>query len=59
VSSELVLALMDGDLDALDGRGGDVGVSHAHLQLSVVQSRQGQANGVGVENGVNIGDFQP
>lgn len=47
---ELVLALVDGNLDALDGRGGDVGVPHAHLQLPPCQPRQGQAHCVGIQH---------
>lgn len=47
---ELVLALVDGDLDALDGRGGDVGVAHTHLQLPPRQPRQRQAHRVGIQH---------
>jgi len=47
---ELVLALVDGDLDALDGRGGDVRVAHAHLQLPPRQPGQGQADCVGIQH---------
>lgn len=47
---ELVLALVDGDLDALDGRGRHVGVAHAHLQLPPRQPRQRQAHRVGVQH---------
>lgn len=41
---------MDGNLDALYGRGGDVGVAHAHLQLPPRQPRQGQAHRVGIQH---------
>ena len=40
VTSELVLALVDGDLDALDGGGRDVRVAHADVLLAAVQARQ-------------------
>lgn len=39
VPSELMLALVDGDLDSLDGRGRHVRVAHAHLQLTPGQAR--------------------
>lgn len=50
MAAELVLALMDSDLDALDGGGRDVGISHAHVQLLPGQTREGQAHGVGIQN---------
>lgn len=46
---ELMLALVDGDLDALDSRGGHVRVTHAHLHLPPAQAGQCQAHCVGVE----------
>ena len=58
VTSELVLALVDGDLDALDGGGGDVRVAHADVLLAAVQAGQRQADGVGVEDGVDVGQLQ-
>lgn len=47
---ELMLALMDGDLDALDSRGGHVRVTHTHLHLPPAQARQCQTHCVGVEH---------
>lgn len=47
---ELVLAFVNGNLYALDGRGGDIRVAHTHLQLPPRQPRQGQAHRVGVQH---------
>lgn len=47
---ELVLALVDGDLDALDGRGSHIGVTHTHFHLPPAQARQCQAHCVGIEH---------
>lgn len=47
---ELVLALMDGNLDPLDGRGSDIRVAHTHLQLPPCQPWQGQAHRVGIQH---------
>ena len=58
VTSELVLALVDGDLDALDGGGRDVRVAHADVLLPAVQARQREADRVGVEDGVDVGQLQ-
>lgn len=58
MTSELVLALVNGDLDALDGRGGHIWVPHAHLQLSPVQARECQTHGIGVQYGIDVGDLQ-
>lgn len=44
------MALVDGDLDALDGRGSHVWVAHTHLHLPLAQARQRQAHSVGVED---------
>lgn len=52
MSSELVLALMDGDLNALYGRGRHIWMSHTHVQLFLCQAGQGQTDRVGIENGV-------
>lgn len=49
---ELVLALMDGDLDALDGGGSHVRVAHTHFHLPPAQARQRQAHRVGIEHGL-------
>ena len=56
VSPELVLALVDGNLDALDGRGRHIWVPHAHLHLLLGQPRKGQAHCVGIEDRVH-GNF--
>lgn len=48
---ELVLAFMDANLDALDGRGSHIRVAHAHLHLPPAQAGQRQAHRVGVEHG--------
>lgn len=58
MSSELVLALMDRNLDSLDRRGRHVRVAHAHLQLAPRQARQRQTHRVGVQDGVDVGEFQ-
>lgn len=58
MSSELVLALMDGNLDSLDRRRRHVRITHAHLQLAPCQTRQRQTHRVSVEDGVNVGKFQ-
>lgn len=42
--SELVLALMDGHLDALQGRGRHVGASHTHPHLTLAEACQPQAH---------------
>ena len=55
---ELVLALVDGDLDSLDGRCRHIWVPHAYLQLAPREAGQCQAHCVGVQDGFNIGDFQ-
>lgn len=41
---------MDGHLDALQGRGGDVGATHAQAHLSLAQAGQAQAHSVGGEH---------
>lgn len=56
--SELVLALMDGNLDSLDRRGRYVWITHAHLQLAPGQAGQSQTHRVGVQDGVDVGKFQ-
>lgn len=56
--SELVLALMDGNLDSLDGRGRHVGIPHAHLQLAPCQAGQRQTHRVGVQDGVDVWELQ-
>lgn len=51
---ELVLTLVDGDLDALDGRGRDVRVSHAHVHLPLGEARQCETHRVGIEDGLHV-----
>lgn len=51
---ELVLTLVDGDLDALDGRGCDVWVSHAHVHLPLGESRECETHRVGIEDGLHV-----
>ena len=46
---ELVLALVDGDLYALDGRRGDVGETSTDVVLSVRETRVRLTHGVSVE----------
>lgn len=58
VSSELVLALVDGNLDSLDCGGCNVWITHTHLQLAPRQSWQRQTDCVGVQDGINIGKLQ-
>lgn len=58
VSSELVLALMDRNLDSLDCRGCHVRITHAHLELASRQAGQRQTHCVGVQDGVNVRQFQ-
>lgn len=58
MSSELVLALVDGNLDSLDRRGRHVRITHAHFQLASRQARQRQTHRVGVQDGVDIGELQ-
>lgn len=58
MSSELVLALMDRNLDSLDRRGGHVRITHAHLQLAPRQAGQRQTHRVGVQDGVDVREFQ-
>lgn len=52
VSSELMLALMDGNLDALYGRGRHIWMSHTHVQLFLGETGQSQTHRVGVQNRV-------
>lgn len=56
--SELVLALVDGNLNSLDRRGRHVRIAHAHLQLAPRQAGQRQTHRVGVQDGVDVGKFQ-
>lgn len=58
VSSELVLALVDSNLDSLDCGGCNVWITHTHLQLASCQSRQRQTHCVGIQDGLNIGKLQ-
>lgn len=58
VSSELVLALVDGNLDSLDCGGRNIWITHAHIQLAPRQSWQCQTHCVGVQDGINIGKLQ-
>lgn len=57
VSSELMLALVDGNLDALYGRGRHIWMSHTHVQLFLCETGQSQTHRVGVKNRVK-GDLQ-
>ena len=41
---------MDGHLDALQGRGGDVRTAHAQARLPLAQASQAQAHSVGGEH---------
>lgn len=58
MSSELVLALVDGNLDSLDCGGCNVWITHTHLQLASCQPWQRQTHCVGVQDGINIGKLQ-
>lgn len=58
MSSELVLALVDGNLDSLDCGGCNVWITHTHLQLAPCQSWQRQTHCVGIQDGINIGKLQ-
>lgn len=58
VALELVLALVDGDLDSLDGGGRHVWVPHAHLQLAPRQTGQRQTHRVGVKDGLDVWQLQ-
>lgn len=58
VTSELMLALMDGNLDSLDCWSCHVWVPHAHIQLAPRQPWQRQTHRVGVQDWVNVGELQ-
>lgn len=58
VPSELVLALVDGNLDSLDCWSRHVWVPHAHLQLAPRQTRQCQTHRVGIQDRVDVGELQ-
>lgn len=58
VPSELVLALVDGDLDSLDCWSRHVWITHAHLQLAPRQTWQCQTHRVGIQDRVNVGKLQ-
>lgn len=58
VPSELVLALVDGNLDSLDCWSRHVWVTHAHLQLAPRQTRQSQTHRVGIQDRVDVGELQ-
>lgn len=58
VPSELVLALVDCDLNSLDRWSRHVRVPHANLQLAPRQTRQRQTNRVGIQDGLDVGEFQ-
>lgn len=58
VPSELVLALVDGNLDSLDCRSCHVWVTHAHLQLAPRQARQRQTHRVGIQDRVDVWELQ-
>lgn len=58
VPSELVLALMDGNLNSLDCWSCDVWVPHAHLQLAPCQTWQRQAHRVGIQDWIDVGELQ-
>lgn len=52
MSSELMLALMDGNLDALYCRGCHIWMSHTHVQLFLGETGQSQTHRVGIQNRV-------
>lgn len=56
--SELVLALMDGNLDSLDCRSRHIWIPHAHLQLAPRQTGQRQTHCVGIQNRVDVRELQ-
>lgn len=58
VPSELVLALVDGNLDSLDCWSRHVWITHAHLQLAPRQTWQCQTHRVGIQDWVNVGKLQ-
>lgn len=53
VVPELVLALVDGHLEALQGGGRHVGAADAHPHLPLAESRQPQTHGVGGQHWIS------
>lgn len=58
VSSELVLAFVDGNLDSLNCWSRHVRVPHAHLQLAPRQTWQCETHRVGIQDRVDVGELQ-